>query len=119
VVGALKNRGGLFGKLRTASCWRTVWLTMPATRTGVRTATLTQASASALTGCGPELPMLCLTSSEGGRGSGVMSSRISPSPAPETPSTIEWCILVSVATRPFCSPSITHSSQSGRDRSSL
>jgi len=58
-------------------------------------------------------------SGSGGRGSGVTSSMISNSPAPETPSTIAWCILVSVATRPPATPSMTHISHSGRERSSL
>ena len=54
-----------------------------------------------------------------GRGSGVASNMISANPAPETPSTRAWWILVSTATRPPATPSMNHSSHSGLLRSSL
>ena len=38
--------------------------------------------------------------------------------APETPSTVQWCILVKIATLPDSRPSMTTNSHSGRDRSS-
>ena len=36
--------------------------------------------------------------------------------APETPSIVEWCIFIRIATGPSANPSITHISHRGRSR---
>ncbi len=53
-----------------------------------------------------------------GDGSGERSNSAATSSAPETPSMIEWCTLVTRATRPCSRPSTTWNSQRGRRRSS-
>ena len=54
----------------------------------------------------------------GGSGSGDRSKRIDSSSAPDTPSTVEWCILVMKPIRSLARPSMTHISHSGFERSS-
>ena len=53
-----------------------------------------------------------------GAGSGTRSNSTESSAAPETPSTVEWCILAMSPIRPSASPSTIHISHSGLDRSS-
>ena len=62
------------------------------------------------------------TQRSGGRGGSIgsfsASKRTVVMSTPETPSTIAWCVLPTIAKRPPFSPSISQSSQSGFERSS-
>ena len=80
------------------------------------------AAAEQLGAAGLVAERLDLASSASGGASGSIEVRCEMRLAPETPSTVAWCILENTAirSRPSSStyPSMTHISHSGRDRSS-
>ena len=102
-------RAASVGRLRARSA-------PPASSSGVRSA------ADAVSASRSSVSTRSVASGFAGRwgraGSGSPSKSTVAMSTPETPSMTEWCVFETSAKRPPSSPSTSHASQSGRERSS-